>query len=526
MKPDYEVVIIGAGHNSLVAANYLAKAGLSVGVFERRKTVGGIASTEELIPGYHFNSGLSEIGNLSLDMVQDLNLEEHDLEFIDSPAIAFAPLSDGKQITLWADHERTLSEMASVSTKDAAAYSVFLNRLEAFTSIMGDMARRSSPSLKYKAPSLLFAWAKVALRARKLGGRELMELLRVLPMDLKRFLDEQFEDEALKGLLGADGLIWLDQGPRAAGTSFMLMYQQIAGRNAGYTSNKVLRGGVGKLSDALARSAKDHGVDIHLDSSINHIQIEHQNAVGVILQSGEDIRANIILSGADPIHTYMELVGAPQLEPRVVRRFRSLKMKGTTASLHLALSALPDFPSAAGETERLSGSIVISPSLDYAEKAHDDAKYGRISQKPILDVRIPSLLDPTMAPEGKHAMSISYRYAPFHLRESDWETERESLAASALQTLKSFSPGINKLVIDHKVITPLDYEKDYGLTEGSITHGQMGLDQLLLMRPTAGFAGYRGPIENLYLCGSGSHPGGGITGAPGRNAAKQVLQEI
>jgi phytoene dehydrogenase-like protein len=522
MSGDYDVAIIGGGHNSLTAANYLAKAGLKVAVFERRNNLGGIAASEELIPGFSFNTGHSGIGPITKLVVEELALKSHGLEIVQSPAIAFAPELHGQGITLWRDADRTIKALKGKSASDAEAYSKFLVQVDGFSSALGEMANLAPPSLSYKPLSLLLAWIKVAFKTRRLGAKNMLEFLRVLPIDVKHFLDEQFESESLKGLLGVHGLRWLNQGPRAAGTSIMLLYQQlVAGQG-----EQVIRGGVGQFSKALGGAAKAKGVDIRLNTEVSQILLKDGKAVGVRLVSGEEIRARYIFSGADPAHTFLSLVGAPQLEPRVVRRFQSLKMQGATASVHLALSGLPEFPSANGDLDRLTGGIIICPSLDYAERAHDDSKYGRVSQRPILEAQIASLLDPSLAPEGQQAMSITFRFAPYRLRDTDWDSERENLGDLAVNTLAAYSPGLKDLILERAVLTPLDYERDYGLTEGSFSHGQMSLDQLLLMRPVAGFAAYRGPIENLYLCGPGTHPGGGISGLPGRNAAKQLLRKL
>ncbi|MGH2582055.1 MAG: phytoene desaturase family protein, partial [Anaerolineales bacterium] len=358
-----------------------------------------------------------------------------------------------------------------------------------------------------------------------LGKRDMLELLRVLPMSAHQYLNGHFENDALKGLLGSVSVTGLMQGPRASGAAFMLLYQQLGGTNGGYRSSRIVRGGVGKVSEALAAALKAHSGEIRTGASVSKILVERHRIVGLRLDSGDEIEANLILSSADPRTTFFGLLGGPELSPRIVRRLRSLKQRGSTASVHLALSDLPDFPSANGDAKRLTGAIVICPDMDYAERAYDDAKYGRISTAPILEVRIPSLLDQSLAPGGQHTMSIVFRYAPYHLRDSGWDTQHEKLGDLAIETLNEYAPNLKHITLNRKVITPLDYERDYRLAEGSIMHGQMGLDQLLLMRPVPGFIGYRSPVSGLYLCGAGAHPGGGLTGLPGLNAAKQASQE-
>ncbi|MEX1248194.1 MAG: NAD(P)/FAD-dependent oxidoreductase, partial [Anaerolineales bacterium] len=417
-------------------------------------------------------------------------------------------------------------EIATFSAKDARAFADYQQQNERFAKVQSQIAALRPPALKDNSLALSAAWARLALRVRGLGARDMMEFLRVLPLSAYHYLNQHFETDALKGLLATVSVTGLMQGPRASGTAYMLLYQQMGGPNGGYRSSRVIRGGVGQLSAALARAAKASGAEIKTGAPVECILAENGRALGVKLTTGEEILAKGVLSSADPRSTFLGLLGAPQLEPRISRRLRSLKLRGSTASVHLALSGLPDFPAAAGDHQRLSGAIVICPSLDYAERAYDDAKHGRMSSQPILEARIPSLLDASLAPAGQQTLSIIFRYAPYRLGAGDWDSQRESLGDLAVDTLAQYAPNLKSLILNRKVITPSDYERDYGLSEGSEMHGQMGLDQLLLMRPVPGFAGYRSPIDGLYLCGAGAHPGGGVTGAPGVNAARQAHREL
>lgn len=526
MSAAYDVIVIGGGHNGLTAAAWLAKAGRKVLVLERRPTLGGAAATEELIPGFRFNIGAPDAGLLLPAVLRELQLEQYGLEFIEPPVAAFAPLADGRGLTLWRDAEKSAFEIAAFSANDARAFIDFHRRNQRFAQILAGIAGLQPPNLRSNSLSLLAAWARLALRVRGLGGRDMMELLRVLPLSAAHYLNEHFESDALKGMLAAVSGTGLMQGPRASGTAFMLLYQQLGGDSGAFRSTQVVRGGVGELSDVLAAASKAHGAEIRTDAAVQSIIAEDGRVLGVSLESGEEIRAGAVLSSADPRTTFLALLGAPQLEPRYSRRLRSLKLRGSTATVHLALNGLPEFPAAHGDAQRLSGVIVICPTLDYAERAYDDAKHGRMSSQPLLEVRIPSLLDASLAPAGKHALSITFRYAPYRLRESDWDAQRERLGGLAIETLSQFAPDLKSLISNLRIITPLDYEREYGLAEGSEMHGQMGLDQLLLMRPVPGFVGYRSPIDGLYLCGAGAHPGGGVTGAPGLNAARQAHREL
>ncbi|MEX1071411.1 MAG: NAD(P)/FAD-dependent oxidoreductase [Anaerolineales bacterium] len=531
---DFDFVVIGGGHNGLTAAAFLAKAGRKVLVLERRATLGGVAATEELFPGFHFNIGAPDARLLSPAVVDGLNLKKQGPEFLDSPVAAFAPQADGRGLTLWNDSEKTASEISGFSTKDGRAWKEYSRQTARFARVLAKMAGLRPPTIKNNPLGLMLAWGRLALQVRALGGRGMMEFLRALPMSTYQYLNEHFENDALKGLLSIPSVTGSMQGPRASGTGFMLFFQQM-GRHG------QVKGGVGRLSAALAQAAQSHGAEIQTGAAVKRIVTGSENSsrsspsskakgsgrhVGVELENGEQIWAKAVLSNADPRTTFMDLLGAPQLEPRIVRRLRSLKLRGSTATVHLALSSLPDFPSAAGDQSRLTGDIVICPSLDYAERAFDDAKHRRMSANPILIARIPSLLDPGLAPAGQHAMSIIFRYAPYKLAESNWDAERERLGDLAVETMAKYSPNLKSFILNRRVITPLNYECEYGLAEGSEMHGQMGLDQLLLMRPVPGFVGYCSPVDGLYLCGAGAHPGGGVTGLPGLNAAKQALKEI
>ena len=457
---------------------------------------------------------------LDAALVNKLDLASHGLDFSDIPVAAYA-LDSG--ITLWRDVLRTASELHEHSIPDAQAFVGYAQEAAQYAAILQRMARLEPPGLAHRPLRLLARWAGVALAARRLGPRGLMDFLRVLPMSAQHYLERHFQSEALKGVLAAASVSELMQGPRAAGTSFKLVYGQLAGDSGGYRSAQRVKGGLAALNRALASAAKGAGGDIRTGAQVQRILIENYRVAGVELAGGERIAARAILSTTSPEQTLLDWAGGPQLQPRDVRRLRNIKYQGSTATVHLALSGLPAFEA---REEQLSGDIVLCPSPDYAERAYDAAKYGQLSAEPILIARIPSLLDSSLAPTGQHAMSVTVRYAPYQLRDGDWDQKRETLGDLVVKTLERYAPGLGQLVLHRKVITPLDYERDYGLPEGSFTHGQMGLDQLLTMRPIAGFAGYRAPIDGLYLGGDGAHPGGGVSGLPGYNAAGQLLREV
>ena len=521
MAEQIDVLVIGAGHNGLTAAAVLARGGFRVTVLEARDVLGGAAATEAVFPGYRVNTGAETASLLQDEVVRALFLKMYGLELRDSPVALFAPQPDGTALTLWQDVERSAAEIARLSARDAARYPAFAAEVQTMTGALQSMMLLAPPDLTALDPGALAGWGKVGWKVRRLGDREMMAFMRILPMPVRDYLDDWFESEPLKAALGADGVTGMMLGPRGGGTALQFLYQQLGGLNRYCT----VAGGMGALSEALAAAARAAGADVRCRAPVARILVEEGRAVGVQLEGGAVIRARAVVSSADPRRTLFGLVGPTELEPRFMRRVRNILYRGSTAKAHFALSGLPHF---AGQesAEQLGGRIRICPSLDYLERAYDDAKYGRISENLYLDATIPSLDDPSLAPPGYHLLSVTVRYTPYRLREGNWEEQREPLGDRVLATLARYAPGIEQLVVDRHVLTPLDYEQHYGLTEGSIFHGQMGLDQMLVMRPVPGWSRYRTPIANLYLCGAGAHPGGGVTGAPGYNAAREVARDL
>ena len=519
----YDAIIIGAGHNGLVTAAYLAKAGRRVLVLERRETLGGAAATEEIFPSFKFTTGAHDAGLFRQEIIGELSLPKHGLELIESPVAVFAPQPDGASLTLWRDPEKNIAEIAKLSKADAEKFPAFLRLMGKLTEVLQSILLLTPPHVAHNSFDELLSWAGAGLKLKRSGKHEMMEFLRVLPMTVVEFLNEWFETEALKAVLGSTGVTGSMQGPQASGTAFMLLYHYLGAANGGFKSSRFVKGGIGELSAALASAARQYGAEIRTAAEVVKIKLTEGKATSVVLKSGEEISARVIISNADPRRTFFNFVGAPNLGPTFVRRVRNIRYRGTTAKVNLALSDLPRFKNA--ETH-LTGHLIICPSLEYLERAYDDAKYGRYSQQPYLDIVVPTALDSSLAPAGKHVMSITMQYAPYKLREGNWDEQREKLGDHIINTLAAYAPNIKEIILHRQVITPLDWERDYGLTEGGEFHGQMGLDQMLFMRPVAGFGQYRTPIEHLYLCGAGTHPGGGVTGAPGYNAAREVLKDL
>lgn len=520
MNEYFDAIIIGGGHNGLVAAATLAKANKRVLLLERRANLGGAAATEELFPGYHMDTGGNDTALFLDELIRKFDLPRHGLIFHESPALLFSPQPDGRALTIWRDEIRTIAEIARFSEHDAARWPDFRRQVARMGGMLRGMLALNPPDLG-RLRGDVATWGPLAIRLRRMGGKDMMELFRVLPMAVQSYLDEWFESDALKGALAGSAVIGSTLGPRSGGTTLMFLYQNLGG----LLNHRFAESGIGRLSEALAAAAQSNGATIRTEAAVERILIEgdpEPAAVGVRLDTGEEIRAAAVLSNADPRRTLFDLAGPQHLEPEVMRHVRNIIYRGSAARVNLALDGLPAFVGMTDEVQ-LGGRIRISPSLNYLERAYDAAKYGQISEHPYLEVFIPTVHDPSLAPKGHHILNITAQYAPYKLRDGDWEGKREALVATVMDTLESIAPGIRRQVVHCHIATPLDLEQTYSLTEGSIYHGQMGLEQMLIMRPISGWSRYETPIRNLYLCGAGAHPGGGVTGAPGYNAARTVL---
>jgi phytoene dehydrogenase-like protein len=522
----YDVVVIGAGHNGLVAAGYLAKAGLRVLVAERSDRVGGILAEHELEPGVRAPALVHTVGRLRPSVIRDLSLGAHGLRLIRPGVRAFAPHPDGGSLTLWGDPARTAEELRQRSAADAAEYPRFDARVRSIASFLAHLNAATPPDLDSPSLSDAIAGLRFGRLFRKLGPKTGREALRVLPMPVADLVGERFERDEVSAAIAARGVQFTAMGPWTAGTAAVLLNDS-AGNDGGAPGQTVFAaGGPAAVAEALARAARALGAEIRTGAEVASIATNADGrATGVTLAGGEEIAARAVVSAADPKRTMLGLIDPVVLGPTMVWRIRNLRAPGCTAKVNLSLSGLPRFAGLDGD-ERLRGRIVIAPSVDHLERGADAAKYGRVSDEPYLEAVIPTLSDSSLAPEGRHVMSVLVQWAPFRLRDGEWEKERDGLGDLVLKTLETFAPGLSGLVSARQVLTPADLEAGFGLSGGHVLHLEPGLDQFFAWRPLLGYARYRMPVEGLYLCGSGAHPGGGITGAPGANAAREILSDL
>jgi phytoene dehydrogenase-like protein len=519
------VIVIGGGHNGLVAAYYLAKAGLNPLVLERRETVGGCAVTEEIHPGFQCPAVAHSLGPFLPELMRDLQLEKHGLALIEPAVRVFAPAPDGRSVCLYTDADRTARELATVSPRDGQAYPGFISSFAEIGKVLSPLMSMTPPSLSEPAKGDLWNLGKVGLKFRGLAKKSAFRLLRWGPMAVADLAAEWFETELLRAIVAARGVFGAFAGPWSAGTSAALLFQSAFDGNA-IAPAIFARGGMGSLTQALARAAGAAGAEVRTAAAVAAIRVKDNAATGVVLDNGEEIPASAVVSNADPKTTLLKLLDPVDLDPDFRFKMGNYKSLGSAAKVNLALSQLPGFSGLKNGNEQLSGRIHIGPDIDYIEHAFDSAKYGEFSPRPYMDITIPSLTDPSLAPGGGHVMSVHVQYAPYKLRSGDWNGRREEFGDTVIKTLSEYAPNLSKMIVARQVITPVDLESRYGLGGGHILHGEPSLDQLFTFRPMLGWAQYRTPIKGLYLCGAGTHPGGGVTGAPGANASREIVKDL
>ena len=520
----YDAIVIGGGHNGLTNAAYLARAGKKVLVAERRPLVGGAAVTEELYPGFKYSVCSYVVSLLRPEVIRELELPSYDLEIVPLDS-AFTPMPDGNYLSRWGDHAKTRREIARHSVTDAEAYEEYGKLMVQMAMAVKPLLSRVPPNPISLRPRELFKLGALGNYFHNLGEKQLYELTKLMTMSSADFLDEWFETEVLKATMSASGIIGTFMGPRSPGTAYVLLHHYMGELDGAFRSWGFARGGMGSISRVIADAARHFGAEIRTEAPVDHLLIKNGRAGGVVLSSGEEIRSRVVVSGVDPKRTFLKMIDAQHLDSEFLQQVSNFKIRGSSAKVNLALDGLPTFTCLPGDGPHLAGAISISPSIDYLERAYDDAKYGEYSRRPCLDVVIPSTLDPSMAPPGKHVMSIFVQYAPYHLKNGTWPERREEFGDNVIDTLSEYAPNLKNLILHRQVVTPWDLEQEFGLTEGNIFQGELTLDQLFFLRPVAGWAQYRTPIKNLYMCGAATHPGGGVMAASGRLAALEILKD-
>ena len=519
-----DIIIIGAGHNGLVAAYYLAKVGLKPLVLERRKVVGGACVTEEFLPGFRCSTLATSAGPLLPQIANDLKLESHGVEFIRPGTQVCALNLNAASIFIHTDANQTAHELAQVSPKSAERYPEFVATFDRIGRALRPLLSMTPPNVDEPTKSELWNLGKLGWAIRGLGKKDEYRLLRYGPMAVADLAAEWFENETLRAVVAARGIFGAFAGPWSAGTCAPLLLQA-ANSGRAIAPTILVKGGMGALTQALAKAATEAGAEIRTNAEVSSIEVKDDRVTGVVLTNGESIPGGTVVSTGDPGVTFMQLADYAAVTPSFRMRAQNYRAHGVVAMVHLALSALPKFVGVDSH-ERLAGRIHIGPDIDYIERAFDAAKYGDFSRQPYMEVTIPTLTDSSLAPTGAHVMSIHAQFAPYQLREGNWESRREELGDVIVNALAEYAPNLKGLIVGRKVLTPLDLERDFNLTRGHIHHGEMSLDQLFAFRPFIGAAQYRTPVKGLYLCGAGTHPGGGVTGAPGFNASREVIKDL
>jgi phytoene dehydrogenase-like protein len=521
----YDAIVVGGGHNGLVNGAYLAKAGLKTLVLERRGFVGGAAITEELHPGFWFTTFSYALSLLRPDIIHDLELTKHGFMPL-LMSSTFAPMENGDYLWLGQDHGENLKEIARHSKHDADAYTQYVHDVDMVCEAIKPLLDAPPPDIFSDDPEELVALATLGSRFRRMDKRTLHNTVRLLTGSAADFLDDYFESDIVKGYLASSAIIGTKVGPRSQGSGLVLLYHIIGEHDGEFGAWAFHKGGNGGFTQVLARAARSFGAEIALESPVVEVITKGGRAVGVALADGTEYKATTVVSALDPRRTFLELVNPRELPSDLVETIERFRFQGTSSKVNFALDALPKYPALGDRGDMFRGFTNIGPSMDYLEHAFDDAKYGWYSQRPYMDCAIQSTIDADMAPPGKHVMSTFIAYTPYKLRESDWDTERQNLGDTVQATFESFFPGFSDLVLHREVVTPLDIERRVGLSEGNIFAGEFLAPQMYFFRPAPGWSQYRTPIDGYYQCGSGTHPGGCVMGAPGKLAAQRILKDL
>ena len=522
----YDAIIIGGGHNGLTTAAYLARAGKKVLVLERRHVLGGAAVTEEVFPGFKFSVCSYVVSLLRPEIIRDLDLPRHGLEILPLDG-TFTPMPSGDYLWRVNDHGKTHREIARHSKLDAEAYDEFGKAMQAMCRFVKPILSMVPPDPATLNPKELMKLLFIGRRFQGMTSEDKYNQVQLMTMSAIDFLDQWFETDVLKATMSASGIIGTFPGVRSPGTAYVLLHHYMGEIDGAFRSWGFARGGTGAISHAIADAAREAGAEIRTQAPIAKIMVKNGKATGVVLANGDEIYANIISSSVDPRLTFTKFIQEGTLPSEFLEAVNRYKFRGSSGKVNLALDALPSFKCIPGPGPHLRGAISISPSVEYMERAYDDAKYGNFSCRPYIDMVIPTLTDPSIAPPGKHIMSCFVQYAPYKLRPGlNWDDQKEAFGDNVINTIAEYAPNIKDIILHRQVVTPLDLERDFGLSEGNIFQGELSLEQLFFLRPVPGWAQFRTPIKNLYMCGSATHPGGGIMGGPGRLAALEILKDF
>ncbi|MFQ5639010.1 MAG: phytoene desaturase family protein [bacterium] len=524
MAIKYDAIIIGAGHNGLINAAYLARAGKKVLVLERRHLVGGATVTEEIYPGFKYSVFSYVVSLLRPEIIRELSLTKHGLTMLPLES-TLTPLPGDAYLYRDGDHFRTLRAIARFSERDAEAYDEYGRTMYFMAKAVKYMLGIIPPDPTTLNPKDLFGLRDLAKHLLGLDEENLYTLVKLMTMSSADFLEQWFETDVLKATLSASGIIGTFLGPRSPGTAYVLLHHYMGEIDGNFRAWGFAKGGTGGVADAIAGAAREFGAVVKTDAAVSGVIVKNGRATGVALQNGDEYRAEVVVSSLDPKQTFLNLVNPELLPDELVTDIQKFQIRGSSAKVNLALDAAPELACLPTPGPHLRGAISISPSVEYLERAYDDAKYGQFSRRPYIDIIIPSMIDPDMAPPGKHVMSCFVQYAPYDLKEGTWEKRREELGDTVVETLSEFIPNLKDIILHRQVMTPWDIEQTTGLSQGNIFQGELSLAQLFFLRPVAGWAKYRTPIKNYYQCGSGTHPGGGILGAQGRLAALEILKD-
>jgi phytoene dehydrogenase-like protein len=518
----WDAIVIGGGHNGLVNAAYLARTGRRVLVLERRERVGGAAVTEEVFPGFKFSMFSYVVSLLRPEIIRDLELPRHGLHILPLESTV-TPMLNGDYLGQWSDHDQNRRELVRHSARDAEAYDEYGRLMYHMAHAVKPILAMIPPDPTSLSPRDLMGLLRLGSHFRGLGAERFHALYKLMTMSAADFLDEWFETDVLKATKAASGIIGTFLGPRSPGTAYVLLHHYMGEIDGVFRAWGFAKGGTGAVSEAIAGAARSLGAEIRTGATVQSVLVSGGRATGVVLESGEEIRARTMVSGLDPRRTFIQLVGEQHLPSDFTAAINRFKFRGSSGKVNLALDRLPEFTCLPGNGPHLRGAMSISPGLEYVERAYDDAKYGEFSREPYMDIVIPSMIDPSMAPPGKHVMSIFVQYAPYNLNGGWSAAKREAFGDAVINAVSRFAPNLREAIIHRQVLTPMDIERITGLTEGNIFQGELALHQLFFLRPAPSYARYRTPLRGLYQCGSGTHPGGGIMGASGRLAALTIV---